>query len=696
MGNIPPSTSDTEFIFGTTTEQIDGVVTLRKQSKPKKKANKWQRGAFLPSSLSQSRNRRVKSLLMRLILEKDWQKVLIRARLFPREIHEFSVVEVPLPMFDGKKSSKHNNKNRKKKYKSTAVSHCRVKVLPIHVACALRPPPEVVRALLSHAVSSAFSSDEMSSRFYKTKFHSNPMRPRPHSTPIPLHHEHNTSFAAVAVECIETTTVASAIAKNIARIGGVVRKTSIRNKLFNGNKNNVGDENDTIRHRADCRSDNQEDSEHTRDVALFLKQMEDHLAHNGQRQSIFRDISPKKRMVDFDPSLPSPSAVRAMEKRTPKLTLTKLDDDLFSLENSIGDSDTSAHRLIGNDTKVCSKDSEMSSNLEFVVDGLSLCSSESSLLEPPESDSDDYSENSRSFLQLTVDGRLTFTDLEINLNNAEESKIDSYGVNRAYALLNCSEGSGRTTSGPTRTHLKPLGCVSALETLDLSLDPSTLARSLLRNINDKGVRGKIKDENKQSLSTTQGSSRLLPLHIACLYGASAAVLKTLCHEYPEASSIEVLGMLPIHMVSANWSLEIHQRKNDKFEANYLGEEFDSEKNRIEALVMCSPSSLWANSSAHGLRALEYVRMFLCHPSNTANESMIRAKKYLDSQEESAYRFNSHEPVKQSATDYDVYDNHHIEATSTCTTSGLSSYLLANDSSSVHSAQATNSPSPGIF
>ena len=112
--------------------------------------------------------------------------------------------------------------------------------------------------------------------------------------------------------------------------------------------------------------------------------------------------------------------------------------------------------------------------------------------------------------------------------------------------------------------------------------------------------------------------------------------------------------------------------------------------------MCSPSSLWANSSAHGLRALEYIRMFLCYPSNTANESMIRAKKYLDAQEESASRFDNHEPLKQSATDYDVYDSHRIEATSTCTTSGLSSYLLTNDSSSVYSAQASNSPNPGIF
>ncbi len=695
MGNTLPSTSDTDFIYGRTTEQIDGVLILKKQSSPKKNMNKWHQWHFVPQGIARNfhtRNKRVKSRLMKSILERDWQKVLIRARLFPREIHEFSVVEVPLPMSSSRKSRRSRGKHTRKrsgKHKSSGpmvVSNCRVKVLPIHVACALRPPPEVVRALLSHAVGSAFSSDRMDIKFSRTFFPRNPMRPQPLSTPTILHHEHNTSFAAVAVQCVENATVAKAIVNKASDLACMVRKTTLHNSTNFGNlmkqsKTNKNDGNEKRgMHRADPGEHNSEDSEHIKDVALFLKQMEDHLAQNGQRQSIFRDThqssqNQKSFMVDFDPSalLASPSAVRAMEKQTPKLTLNRLDDDLFSLENSIGDSGstmtTSTDLLIANNTTGKAKDEDESSCLEFMVDDLSLCSSESSSsLEPPESVSDDSSNDSNSFLQLTVDGKL------------------------ATAFRNDNVGSGRTNSGPSKTYIKPddgsnSEVVNARLTFvpkDIRLNPSVLVQSLSQQLNSKRVQDKSKEQSKQSLS------RLLPLHIACLYGASAAVLKILSEEYSEALSVEVLGMLPIHMVTANWSLEIHQKRNNGF-AGYSGEDFDSKTNKIETLVQCSPSGLWANSSAHGLRPLEYTRILLCYPSNASDESMIRAKRYLDSQEEKyASRWNSHLSVKgfqnseQGSNvrerDGDAYSYHPIEATSTCTTSGLSSYWLANDSS----------------
>lgn len=47
---------------------------------------------------------------------------------------------------------------------------------------------------------------------------------------------------------------------------------------------------------------------------------------------------------------------------------------------------------------------------------------------------------------------------------------------------------------------------------------------------------------------------LLPLHVACLYGASASVVDLLIEAYPLANRSPVMGMLPIHLVSAGWRL----------------------------------------------------------------------------------------------------------------------------------------------
>ena len=47
---------------------------------------------------------------------------------------------------------------------------------------------------------------------------------------------------------------------------------------------------------------------------------------------------------------------------------------------------------------------------------------------------------------------------------------------------------------------------------------------------------------------------LLPLHIACFYSASSAVLRAMALAYPEAALCDVVGMLPIHWVAAGWTL----------------------------------------------------------------------------------------------------------------------------------------------
>lgn len=61
------------------------------------------------------------STLIQLIFLQDWQRVLIRATLFPKEIHKTCIIKL---------------------------YGIRWKVLPLHLACALKPPPKVVSVLL--------------------------------------------------------------------------------------------------------------------------------------------------------------------------------------------------------------------------------------------------------------------------------------------------------------------------------------------------------------------------------------------------------------------------------------------------------------------------------------------------------------------------------------------------------------------
>ena len=213
-----------------------------------------------------------------------------------------------------------------------------------------------------------------------------------------------------------------------------------------------------------------------------------------------------------------------------------------------------------------------------------------------------------------------------------------------------------------------------------------------------------KQPRRKERNEAKDSSVLLPIHIACLYGASASILNILLQEYPEGSSIEVLGMLPIHMVAANWCLSV---ADDLREDNNGSEYMDSvegvnfERDRLVALVNYLPKSLQINSSSHGLRPLEYARILLCYPANATNEGMLSAMSYLDSKEKDNIRFDDSQycnvnSVEKEATlsfsnenDDDLYCNNPIESTSTCTTSGVSSIWMANDYSSMHSSSASN-------
>lgn len=802
MGNIPLSSQDTAFAYGKTTEQIDGVLTLKKQSAPTWNTKQRRLGLLLPwhsskascNSNIRSNNKNVKSLLMRSILARDWQKVLIRARLFPSEVHEFAVLEVPLPVSRERPSSTKNasatyNSNGKTtdRTRSVKYQYCRVKVLPVHAACALRPPPEVVRALLSHSVGSAMSSNDWNGKggFQNSKGNRPKNnrraseRPQQLSHLVPLYHERNTSLATVTVECLEDYSFGRTIVDKLCLLGEMARRGSRREKsggkprllfstteetedCYTNNDSGNGDDGEENSHVVDQGPAPQNPPGHReneKDVALFLKQMEDHLAHNGRCKCRGRDAnhhhsfsestnsSHRRRssrsifVLDFDPSvlLPSPSAVRVTEKQNRAQNFigsNHCETDLFSLENSIGDSDTamttSTPQLVGNNSRSRSrcdgKNSEESSSLEYLTDESSSSSSASSseLQSPPGSDCDDSSNDSsndsNSFLQLTADGELALVDLQGygnsggNDHTSDDSNANGHchGDEGPLVTTSSSESSGTYASSTINTDSRPSSgspsnsrISNALPRFvpeDIRLSYSALLQSLPRVPSRKRGQKKRKVKKGQGLlqkppSREQGHpvyglSRLIPLHIACLYGSSASVLNILLQEYPEGSSIEVLGMLPIHMLAANWSLaatEESQRTTigDDDNDSCSIECFDSETDRLTALVEGSPRSLLANSSAHGLRPLEYTRILLCYPANASDEGMLGARDYLDFQEKRHPQKNSLSNETDNDDD-DIYGNHPIDSTSTCTTSGISSAWMTNDSSSVYSSPESNS------
>lgn len=93
--------------------------------------------------------------------------------------------------------------------------------------------------------------------------------------------------------------------------------------------------------------------------------------------------------------------------------------------------------------------------------------------------------------------------------------------------------------------------------------------------------------------TEHGS--LLPLHIACFYSASPEILRTVLNAYPAAALSDVVGMLPIHWVSAGWALPplfqpIVRRPDES----------------LEVLQQTVPDSVRIRSGSHGMTPAEYI------------------------------------------------------------------------------------------
>jgi len=166
MGIAPPSKP---LSLSLSSSNSTSSVPQRQHQVPKKPYQKSRRGGGgslllpLPTGGKNSTNNNV---LVRLILLQDWQKVLIRARLFPKELaHPFRLTlqalqqqqsrsaeagvgaAVTTASTDGDDKNKNgiscgdnSSKGKSKRFD--------FKILPLHLVCALDPPVAVVRLLL--------------------------------------------------------------------------------------------------------------------------------------------------------------------------------------------------------------------------------------------------------------------------------------------------------------------------------------------------------------------------------------------------------------------------------------------------------------------------------------------------------------------------------------------------------------------
>lgn len=104
---------------------------------------------------------------------------------------------------------------------------------------------------------------------------------------------------------------------------------------------------------------------------------------------------------------------------------------------------------------------------------------------------------------------------------------------------------------------------------------------------------------------------LFPLHVACLYEAAPEVVLTLLQAYPRAANLSVSGMLPLHWVTAGWTLPalaLPPPAARIFEAAMATDNSSSSKMKaiIAAFLDNAPDCTQAASDSHGMTPLEYI------------------------------------------------------------------------------------------
>jgi len=96
---------------------------------------------------------------------------------------------------------------------------------------------------------------------------------------------------------------------------------------------------------------------------------------------------------------------------------------------------------------------------------------------------------------------------------------------------------------------------------------------------------------------------LLPLHVACLYRASTPSVEQLVAAFPNALLTPVIGMLPIHLVSAGWSVRNHSLVKSQSAAPVT-------LSLLECLAKAAPGALRIKSGNHGMTAWNYIDEYM--------------------------------------------------------------------------------------
>ncbi|KAL3923828.1 MAG: hypothetical protein SGILL_001418 [Bacillariaceae sp.] len=468
------------------------------------------------------------TVLMQLTLLRDWQRVLIRARLFGSEVSMVCTVK----LFDNRK----------------------FQVLPLHVACALDPPPQVVEALLLQAPT------DMKKKTKKTPQHV-------------LLDDKEQAIAASSISRLSLAAVPAICAPN--------KKKSSKKSKHSAHKPHRNSWKETIASTLlrPPREDQQEllqQSGSSSVVDIYCddddSMLESRLASNGSVVDALTDLY-----------------AYSMEAATLQ--------PCMSPENSIGDVDDADH-----DHSICSTAEDSGSfhtssedvDEDAEHDPLEVVTDDSSIL-------GSFLEQQGVVLQLTNSGNIQPLPLPVQQLKSNKSPEE-------WSII----------------EPKPSGASSSIthtlsQQSSIFSDGITPTRCTVAQDGEKFI---------QALVEEGSQSQLLAIHIACLYGASPATMKVLLNAHPEGSLTVVHGMLPIHLVAANWKLPpIPLSSNPATSATPSGlsssllyselglkDEHSGEdtlkRDRLKTLIDATPESAMAKSVRHDLQPLEYVQFLL--------------------------------------------------------------------------------------
>lgn len=247
------------------------------------------------------------------------------------------------------------------------------------------------------------------------------------------------------------------------------------------------------------------------------------------------------------------------------------DDDCFSAENSIGDSQASGQ----GETKPCSMPAidAIQEEGEEEEDNSSTSSSQSSL-----DDNDDDDDDDEAFYDAT-----SKMSEEIGADTSIHSHPSSHPV-----LLQLTASGG-------------------LESLTLKDSKSTEESS-----STEGTTPRLNPQTPPRLVVSE-KMQLLPLHVACLYHASPQVLRLLLDAFPEGIRTPCLGgMLPIHLLCSgggNSSVFAEDKQFCKLFTNPAGplEDLDLPQ-ALAVIVSAYPDSRSIPCRRHGLKPMEYAKL----------------------------------------------------------------------------------------